>query len=295
MKKYFHWTKKRKPYFEGWYLKHQNEGRTIAFIPAFHVSKTGEQSASLQVVTDEGAWYIPFAKKQMEIQQERFMVRLGENIFSEKGVHIHIRAKGLVMEGTIKYGPFHSILRDIMGPFRYVPLLECSHGIISMSHTLTGELVINGERIRLTGGSGYIETDWGSSFPGDYLWTQCNFGGCRKAGIMISAADIPLAGRTFKGCICCVHYQGQEYRMATYKGAVIKKYKKDEIWIQQGKMGIKAEKLGECAFGLKAPVEGDMTRTIYESPSCRVRYQFYLNGEKVFDMISSEASFEKSE
>ena len=45
--KYFHGTGKKGPYFEGWYLKHQNKGKTIAFIPAVHADKEGNWTASI--------------------------------------------------------------------------------------------------------------------------------------------------------------------------------------------------------------------------------------------------------
>lgn len=35
----FHGKYKTHPFFEGWYLKHQGNGTTIAFIPSFHVCK----------------------------------------------------------------------------------------------------------------------------------------------------------------------------------------------------------------------------------------------------------------
>ena len=47
-------------YFEGLYFKQQNEKESVALIPAVHVDGRGRRSASLQIVTDEGAhqiWY----------------------------------------------------------------------------------------------------------------------------------------------------------------------------------------------------------------------------------------------
>ena len=54
-----------------------------------------------------------------------------------------------------------------MGPFSFVPLMECYHGILSMNHSLKGTLSFQGENLLFTGGKGYIEKDWGHSF--EYL------------------------------------------------------------------------------------------------------------------------------
>lgn len=68
---------------------------------------------------------------------------------------------------------FTPLRSDIMGPFRFLPGMECSHGVISMGHSLEGKLDLNGKRIDFSGGTGYVETDRGRSFPSAYLWTQC--------------------------------------------------------------------------------------------------------------------------
>ena len=60
-----------------------------------------------------------------------------------------------------------------MGPFRFLPGMECSHGVISMGHALEGTLTLNGAVLDFAGGTGYVETDRGRSFPSAYLWTQC--------------------------------------------------------------------------------------------------------------------------
>ena len=59
----FHGTGKRRSYFEGWYFKQQNEEDTVALIPAFHVNATGQASASLQVITNEGSCYVSFPNR----------------------------------------------------------------------------------------------------------------------------------------------------------------------------------------------------------------------------------------
>ena len=43
--------------------------------------------------------------------------------------------------------------------------MECYHGIVSMDHTVNGLIEINNEKIDFSEGRGYIEKDWGRSFP----------------------------------------------------------------------------------------------------------------------------------
>ena len=203
-------------YFEGWYLKHQNRhGQTLALIPAFHIDSAGQCSASLQIISKVGAWWLEYPEAQLSRQP--LQVQIGQSGFSREGIDLHIEQAGLSLHGTLHYGPFTALRSDIMGPFRFFAGMQCSHGVISMGHSLRGTLELNGERLDFDHGIGYIETDRGRSFPSTYLWTQCVWDGPESSSLMLAAATIPLPVGSFTGCICSVFYRGWEYRLATYR------------------------------------------------------------------------------
>ena len=61
-----------------------------------------------------------------------------------------------------------------MGWYSFVPFMECNHGIVSVNHDLYGEISVNGNVIDFNNGKGYIEKDWGVSFPEAWIWIQSN-------------------------------------------------------------------------------------------------------------------------
>ncbi|MDD7294249.1 MAG: hypothetical protein PUG85_02395 [Oscillospiraceae bacterium] len=75
----------QKDYFKGWYFKCSNKNKTIAFIPAFHQSNC-EKTASLQMITDNAAFNIPF--HSLQYQENPLTIKIGENVFSEKGIQL---------------------------------------------------------------------------------------------------------------------------------------------------------------------------------------------------------------
>jgi hypothetical protein len=178
-----------------------------------------------------------------------------------------------------------------MGPFRHLPM-ECCHGIISMKHAVTGILNIGGEKIVFSNDSGYIETDGGTSFPGKYLWLQCNRFP-EECSVMAAVADIPFLFTNFTGCICAIIYKGKEYRIATYKGARVISSACNHIILKQGKLLFEADiaKKGN-AYKLSAPICGRMSRIIRESNSASVRLRLWNDDKAVFDLASSGASYE---
>ncbi len=287
----FHGKYKNRSYFEGWYFKHQNEGRTIALIPGISCGEDGEKSAFVQVITDDASYNTKIPYSSFHVFPHGIL-RAGNQLFSRMGVKIDLNTPELRCTGTVRYGQMSPPKSDVMGPFRFVPFLECRHGVISMKHNLQGALEINGKKLNFNGGTGYIEKDWGTSFPNSYLWVQCNRFSLPSCSIMISVADIPMGPTSFWGCIGVIHFHGQEYRLATYHGVQILRCDKTGVVLRQKEYLLRAEFSGQTAQNLLAPRSGAMARRIRESVACHARFQFFQNDKLLFDVQSDEAGLE---
>lgn len=275
-------------YFCGWYFKCQSDSQTLAIIPAIHKSKT-QRSCSIQLISDDNAFNIRLPYEEFQQHKREFDIRIGDNYFSKKGIRLHLQTPEVSADGAIRFGPLSPIRYDIMGPFQYVPFMECRHSVVSMRHTVDGEIRINGTTFRFKKAAGYIEGDRGYSFPKAYAWTQCCFDG---GSLMLSVAHIPLLPFHFTGVIGVIHWQGKEYRLATYLGAKAIKIEKGELVIQQGDTVFSATLIKKHAHPLRAPTNGMMSRTIHESAACHAAYCFRKNGCTLFSFETPKASFE---
>lgn len=273
-------------YFCGWYIKCQNGTQTVAFIVAYHIVNN-QKSCSLQIITDDGAWNAEYPFD--EFCMDKKGVTIGTNVFTKEGCRLDVRQEGLDVRGELKFGEFAPIAYDIMGPFKYVPFMECRHSVFSMKHRVDGGLVINGKAFAFDDGVCYIEGDRGCSFPKEYLWTQCCFD---DGSLMLSVADIPFCGFRFTGVICAIHYKGKECRIATYLGARAVKIHNGEAVIRQGSKTLTVKRLEDKGKPLAAPVGGDMKRTIRESASCKTYYHLQEKGRTIFEFTSPMAAFE---
>lgn len=290
MKKCFHGANKSGPYFEGWYFKCQTrDGRSLALIPALHIRENGKRSASLQVVTDKQAWYLDYPVSAFTVSQASLHIVIGENRFSDAGLHLNVEREGLSLHGVVEFGPLLTLKSDIMGPFQWFANMECAHSVLSMQHRLQGQLEINGSTLDFNGGNGYIEADRGRSFPTTYLWTQCLWDNC---SLMLSIAAIPLGKLHFTGCICAIILDGQEYRLATYRGVRILNWSSKVASLRQGKYRLEVELLDQKPQPLRAPSDGNMSRTIHESLCAGVRYRFWQGDRLLLDHTDASASFE---
>lgn len=277
-----------KEYFCGWYVKCQSEEHTLALIPAVHRTKE-QKSASIQIISEREALHVPLDERTLYLDSHEFCIRTEKNFFGKRGMKLDIDKNGCRVEGEVCFSPFSHIRYDIMGPFQYVPFMECRHSIVSMYHEVEGEVSINGNRFIFENAKGYIEGDRGCSFPGAYDWTQCFF---REGSLMVSAAEIPIGPFHFTGIIGVIFWRGREIRLATYLGARAARISGGEIVITQGDMIFSAKLCEKKEHPLLAPVMGDMRRFIHESPSCIAAYSFKKDGKTLFSFKTSKASFE---
>lgn len=273
-------------YFCGWYYRCQSDQHTLAVIPSIHRTEDSD-FCTIQLITDTGAFYVQFPNS--DFQKDGTRICIGKNRFDEDGIHLDIQTSDFHAAGHLRFGPFTPLKYDIMGPFQYVPLMQCRHTVYSMQHKVDGTLSVNGVPYVFQNATGYLEGDRGRSFPKDYIWTYCSV---PNGAVMLSVADIPLGFFHFTGVIGVVLLDGKEYRLATYLGAKAIKIQPDEIAIQQGLLRLTVRRSTAQGHPLCAPISGAMTRTIHEHPSCEVHYRFEEDGSRLLDYDATNAAFE---
>lgn len=273
-------------YFCGWYYRCQSSDQTLAIIPSVHKTKDSA-FCTIQMITDTHAFHAQFPYDDFKKDGDR--IRIGSNRFEESGVSLDIHVPGFYAQGTVRFGAFTPIKYDIMGPFQYIPFMQCQHSVYSMRHRVDGDIQVNDVPYVFQNAVGYVEGDRGHSFPKEYAWTQCSF---PDGALMLSVADIPLGRFHFTGVIGIVLLRGREYRIATYLGAKAVKIKDGEIIVKQGRFCLTVKQLSLPGHPLQAPVGGAMTRTIHEHPSCKVYYRFEDNGVTLLELEAKNAAFE---
>jgi hypothetical protein len=221
------WGKKRS-YFEGWYFKlvDPSERHAFAVIPGLAYDKDGKGHAFIQVLDGKAlrSNYHRFHLNDFRATPGKFELTIGDNYFSESRIQIQLPAftGSVSFESNVAWPkPFYS--PGIMGPYAFAPFMECYHGIVSMDHHLGGDLVCNGNEIDFSGGRGYIEKDWGRSFPSAYIWFQTNHFTNPGISIKASVAKIPWLRSSFVGFIAGVWLKDRLIRFTTYNRSKLHK------------------------------------------------------------------------
>lgn len=293
-------------YFEGWYFKliDQSMGHAVAIIPGISIGNDRRDAhAFIQVLfSEEEAYYFRFDIKEFSYSEDKFAIKIRENYFSGDGIRLALHGGGIHIQGSLKFVnilelPKTLFMPGIMGPYSYLPFMECYHGIINIHHDILGSLTIMGKPVDFTDGYGYIEKDWGRSFPKTWVWLQSNHFGRKDATIMFSSAKIPWLGRTFYGFISFLRIKERIYVFATYTKAKLKKLDYDDqnltAMIEDRNYRLEINVTNQGGGILLAPREGRMERKISESISALVSVRFMdKKGKIIFYGKGSHAGLE---
>jgi hypothetical protein len=282
--------RKARGYFEGWYFKCVGpRGDALAVIPGVAIggSTTDRARAAepaeagiaphafVQLIRAGGdTRYWEYPVESFRFATDRFAVEVGPNRFSEKGFSLDLAGTPGTVAGEVRFGawapwPVRPFAPGIMGWYRFVPFMETYHGVLSMDHTTEGALDIDDETIELTGGRGYVEKDWGRSFPSAWIWAQTNDFEEPGISLTVSVARIPWLGGSFIGYIVGLLRDGVLHEFTTYNGTELREMLPTDdgarIALARGSDELSITLEGAHPGRLRSPVLGDMRGEVLET------------------------------
>lgn len=294
-------------YFEGWYFKHVSSDTSEAIAVITGVSLSDDPHAFIQFIDGSTGKtsYFRYSLNDFTFSAKKLEVSVDKSFFSENEINLDLENSDYRITGKISYTGISripgKILRPgIMGWYSFVPNMECNHGVVSASHSLEGRIEVNGLESDFTGGKGYIEKDWGTSFPESWIWMQCNNFVRSDISVMISVAKIPWMGSWFMGFISFINIAGKLIILATYTGAKISRIRKldethTEVVIRKGSLTLTAVIEKKGAGTLRAPVKGLMESIIKESLNSEVMVELKDGKETLFSGKGIRAGYEETE
>jgi tocopherol cyclase len=220
-------------YFEGWYFKQSNlDGDVVlSIIPGISLAEE-DRHAFIQLLdgTSGIAYYERFEIEEFKPGLKPFTVNIGDNVFSLSGVELDINGE-VSVKGSLRYSDLSLFrggvgMRGVMGWYGFIPFMETYHGLISMDHVVDGSIVINGDRRVFDAARGYIEKDWGSSFPSSWIWLQANSFKEKGVSLMVSVAVIPWLHSSFVGHLAIFLHRGEVINLSTYGGGKVTRLEK---------------------------------------------------------------------
>lgn len=275
----------RLPFFEGFYFKVTTDDIALAIVVGFSLEKNNS-TAFIQCYNTKTFKmdYLEYEYKDFYFDLLSETVYIKDSYFGEDEVYLFDDR----LDYTIHYHMTNCLKLDsniysptIMGPFYYLPFMQCNHAIITLKSSVSGTMKFNEEIVNIEG-IGYVEKDWGNSFPSEYIWLQSNHSSNSNANLFLACANIPLVVSEFIGVIGVFIVEGKTYRIGTYYGAkLIERSMIDDLCsvvIKQGKYVFSFKIRNGTTFELKGPNNGLMTTRINESLDSRCLLKVYRKG-----------------
>ncbi len=286
----YHGWGRSKRFFEGWYYKIVNKSQTRAFaiIPGIAMDENGNKQSFIQVLDgiNNIAKYHKFDAAEFKPTPRKHSLKIANNYFSKDSISLNLPD----LEGDLKFqnlSPWSNSLLSpgIMGPYSFIPFMECYHGIISMNHNILGSLKYNNANISFDKGKGYMEKDWGHSFPKAYIWMQSNHFSKPDISLKSSIAIIPWMKSSFIGHIAGILIDDKLIEFTTYNGTKVNKchifIDKVEIEMENSSHLLKIIAYREKSTTLAAPISGFMDGRIDESMKASIEVNLFDKKKKI--------------
>ena len=275
--------RKRRGYFEGWYFKcvDAGAGHAVALIPGISLPADGAGAhAFVQLIRAGGSTaYWEYPVEEFRFAPDRFEIEVGPNRFTSAGAWLDADGAAGRLTGELRFGewtpwPVRLFSPGIMGWYRFVPFMEAYHGVLGLDHAVDGALEIDGVALDFSGGRGYVEKDWGRSFPGAWVWAQSNHFGAPGTSVTISVARIPWLGGSFVGYIVGLLHDGELHAFTTYNGARMRAFSirdgEARMTLERADLRLELAVEGAHPGELRSPVLGAMDGTVWESLDARI-------------------------
>jgi len=292
------------PYFEGWYYKQVDKDGKHSFIviPGIFIEKDKTKSYAFIHIFKKGQspHFVTYPFHEFTATYTPFSISIAGNHFTLNTITLAITSSDISVSGQCSFEnrypwPVKLFSPGSMGWYAFVPTMECNHAVLSMDHSISGAIRYNEELMDFTGGRGYMEKDWGKSFPSAYIWFQTNHFATVGTSIFGSIATIPWKRSYFTGFLIALLHNGRLYTFTTYNNAQCTLSVTDllvRISCSKGNRNATITIKRTPGIALPAPYNGSMQSKIYESLDAHVHCVFNENNHTVLDDTGSHAGFE---
>jgi hypothetical protein len=295
----YHGLGKTKNFFEGWFFKLVDAPRknVLAVIPGISIGQDSHAFIQILDGSSHQSTYHKYPANEFKASSSHLEIKIASNTFKSDFLSLDIQSQERSVQGKVHFGPLKPwpvrlTSPGIMGWYAFVPFMECYHGVVSLDHQLNGTLILDGREISFHDGRGYIEKDWGKSFPEAYVWIQSNLFGRIGVALTASVAKIPWLTGAFRGFIIGLLLDDQLYRFTTYTGAKLNFLKIEDccvrLEVEDRWHKLTIEAIRSEGGLLHAPYNMSMLNRISESLGSTVKVKFYQKSSGTESLIFSD-------
>jgi hypothetical protein len=208
----------RNKYFEGWFQKVYSKEHNASFILiyGYATQNSDDHFGFLQVlIPNQEPEIAYFPKNEVSCDIEQHIFRMGKNLMTTELIRIDIN--GLRIDLNFKNSQLSRTFKNSMGYAYFIPNLPCYHSVLTTAQNVSGEIQHNGVYYTLNNAMGYLEKNWGTTFPESYFWIHAVDPNNPARSLLFSKAKIVWLGKTYIKHVGYLCLDGQQIELRELK------------------------------------------------------------------------------
>jgi tocopherol cyclase len=283
----------RSRFFEGWFQKVFSKQHNASFllIYGYATRNSNDKFGFLQVlIPNQPPLIVYFPKDEVSCHVKSHVFRMGNNIFTTESIRITTSDLGIDLNLTNNH-PIKSF-KNSMGYAYYIPNLPCYHSVLNTSQIVFGEIRHKGEHYVLENEMGYLEKNWGISFPESYFWVHAVDPTDPNISLLFSRAEIVWLGKIFIKHVGHLRFDGKQIDLRELKNFTFSNIidGPENQTIQIRSVSIQLD-IG-LGFGTKVhfqgPNDGELSRAICHQSDAKIEVSLtWKNTIRSFQMVGN--------
>jgi hypothetical protein len=284
---------KEDKYFEGWFQKVYSKKHKSSFIIIYGYATRNSYDTFgfIQVlIPNENIKILYFPKSEISCDPNRHIIRMGNNMLTTE--LIRINSSNLNIHLNLSNNQPIQTFKNSMGYTYFIPNLPCYHSVMNSSHVVAGKIFYNDVRYTLDNEIGYLEKNWGTSFPETYFWLHAVDPTDRQVSLLFSRAEIKWLGQKFIKHIGHFHFDGKEIDLRDLKhfsySSFMPSPENQILRITSKAISLEISILYRKKVKFKGPKEGQLSRDIYHYTDALINVCLIQNQKtRLFQLIGN--------
>jgi tocopherol cyclase len=286
-------TFERNKFFEGWFQKVYSKALKASFILIYGYAthNSDNEFGFLQIlIPNQTPEIVYFPKNQVSCDIEKHQFRMGKNLLTTELIRIDIN--GISIELNMKNKQPFRTFKNSMGYTYFIPNLPCYHSVLNTAQSVSGEIKHQGQCYTLDHEMGYLEKNWGTTFPESYFWVHAVDPNNPAISLLFSRAKIVWLGKTYIKHVGYLCYDGQQIELRELKNCAVSN---SNISPENRIIQIRSASAQlDLALGygrevqFKGPKDGALSRMIHHQADAKVEVSLtYENRRQQFQMVGN--------
>lgn len=286
-------TFERNKFFEGWFQKVYSKAHKASFILIYGYAthNSDDEFGFLQIlIPNQTPEIVYFPKNEVACDIEKHIFRMGKNLLTTELIRIEIN--GLSIDLNMNNTQTFRTFKNSMGYTYFIPNLPCYHSVLNSAQSVSGEIKHQGQCYTFDHEMGYLEKNWGTTFPESYFWVHAIDPNNPAISLLFSRAKIVWLGKTYIKHVGYLCFAGQQIELRALKNVTVSnssispENRSIQIRSAAAQLDLALEFGREVQF--KGPKDGALSRMIAHQTDAKVEVSLtYENRKHQFQMVGN--------